>query len=531
MEQKELHPSKTNPALTTQSTAATSNTTNANTNATVATADTAPENSNPVPANTSAASANVTDAESGDSESFSDDDGEASDFNENEEPWPDSFDFDATPTSKMYIRHPSSLEPWTAQYNQQIRGPLTTFLTNNLSSFYMTLVVLCEKPPDNTPPTEVPMVVIIFDSEKDSNIPMNIPTIPDIFVVALCHGEYTYLVDIIFPMEQKYQKNPTSGVSICAKEIGTVGIYMTKKHEKFYGVSCAHILGSTASQRLVQQPSPGDFVRHVKVVEHGINNLERLITSTTHEITRYTFNEEIKELKEEHTVLQSLNNPVESELKKNLLFGRVQNSEFAMIQYKGRKCLADWGVFEVDAQRPPSLTPASTSGPMEGVLADTSWNRAEGFGPLKFDDVVRKTGRTTGTTYGFIGGTYSSFKPGNRFGEQVSEEYWVIQDNSVSSNAFANPGDSGSAVVNSLGYIVGFVFAHVEIAALKIIIDPKSHMPDIPKIKERRQADGSVDVEGLVSVNLVGTKFILIESAEMVMERWHKPEMELVMNC
>ena len=93
-----------------------------------------------------------------------------------------------------------------------------------------------------------------------------------------------------------------------------------------------------------------------------------------------------------------------------------------------------------------------------------------------------------------------------------------------------NQGDSGSAVVNSQGYIVGFVFAHVEIAALKIIIDPKGHVPDIPKIKERRQADGSVDVEGLVSANFVGKKFILVESAEMVMERWNKPGMELVMN-
>ena len=345
------------PALTTQSTTATSNTTNANTNATVATADTASENSNTSPANASAASVNATDAESGDSESFSDDDGEASDFDENEEPRPDSFDFNATPSSKMYIRHPSSLEPWTTQYNQQVRDPLTTFLTNNLTSFYMTLVVLCEKPPDNTPPTEVPVVVIVFDPEKDSNVPINIPTIPDTFVVALCHGENSFLVDIKFPVERKYQKNPMSGVSICSKEIGTVGIYMTKKHEKFYGVSCSHILGSTASHRLVQQPSPGDFVRHLKAVEHGIKNLERLITSTTREITRYTFNEEIKELKEEQTVLQSLNNPVESELKKNLLFGQVRKSEFDMIEYKGRKCMADWGVFEVDEQRPPSLTP------------------------------------------------------------------------------------------------------------------------------------------------------------------------------
>jgi hypothetical protein len=30
--------------------------------------------------------------------------------------------------------------------------------------------------------------------------------------------------------------------------------------------------------------------------------------------------------------------------------------EFDMIEYNGRKCIADWGVFEVDPQRLPSLT-------------------------------------------------------------------------------------------------------------------------------------------------------------------------------
>ena len=60
---------------------------------------------------------------------------------------------------------------------------------------------------------------------------------------------------------------------------------------------------------------------------------------------------------------------------------------------------------------------------------------------------------------------YSSFKPSGRFNEQVSEEYWALQDTSVLANAFAKPGDLGSAVVNSQGYIVGFVYACAEIGA------------------------------------------------------------------
>ena len=534
LEQKEL---KMNPALTTQSTTATSNKTDANINATVETADETSENSkisagNISSANASSAMVSTTGAQSDDSETVSDDDGEASDIDENEEPRDDSFGFATNQPSKMYIRHPLSSEPWTTEYDQQVRDQLITFLANDLSSFYLTLVVLCEKfPDDDTPTTEVSVVVIVFDPEMDTNISTNIPTIPDTFVVVICHGQSSFLADIKYPVNRKYQKNPMIGVSISAKENGTVGLYMTTRHEKFYGISCAHVLGNTTSHRRVQQPCPKDFVRHLKAVEHEITDLERLLTLTTHDITKYTFNEEMNELKDEQNVLQALNNPLESELKKNLSFGKVRKAEFEAVEYQGRTCIADWGVFNVDEQRSLSLTRTLTSGPLKGILADTSWNTAWDFGPLQFDDLVRKTGRTTGTTYGFIGGMYSSFKPGGRFNEHVCDEYWALEDNSVMDNAFAEKGDSGSAVINSQGYVVGFVFAHVDIDALKIIVDPKRKVPDIPKIKERRQADGSVDIEGLVAEAFVGEKFVLIESAEMVMERWQETGVELVLNC
>jgi hypothetical protein len=134
---------------------------------------------------------------------------------------------------------------------------------------------------------------------------------------------------------------------------------------------------------------------------------------------------------------------------------------------------------------------------MEGILADTDWDRAWNFGPLKFDDLVGKTGS-------FMGGMYSSFKPGGRFNEQVSGEYWALQDNSISSSPFARRGGSGSAVINSQGYIVGFGFAHVEIDVLKTLIDQNRNVLDIPMINKRWQVDGSVNIEGLVSGNFIG---------------------------
>ena len=86
-------------------------------------------------------------------------------------------------------------------------------------------------------------------------------------------------------------------------------------------------------------------------------------------------------------------------------------------------------------------------------------------------------------------------------------------------NQFAFLGDSGAAVINNGGKIVGFVFAGIKINNVKFFFDRSTRTPDILKIKERREADRSVRLEDVYLEYISGRKFVLIESANMVLER------------
>ena len=105
------------------------------------------------------------------------------------------------------------------------------------------------------------------------------------------------------------------------------------------------------------------------------------------------------------------------------------------------------------------------------------------------------------------------------FPDKTCEEFYALEEKTSSENQFSPPGNSGAAVINGHGKIVGFVFAAIKIDTMKIVLDRSTRTPDILKIKERREADGSVMLEDVYSEYISGRKFVLIESANMVLER------------
>ena len=152
------------------------------------------------------------------------------------------------------------------------------------------------------------------------------------------------------------------------------------------------------------------------------------------------------------------------------------------------------------------------------------WALAERTGPLVWDAMVRKDGRTTGLTFGFIGGVYADWKPGKLgdkdFGRQTCSEYWVLEEEPESRQHFADHGDSGSSVIDKDGVIRGVVFAQVRIKKLRIIIDPRSKIPDIATIADRRDEDGKVDVDDVVTtVHSRERCFVIVEDIEMILQR------------
>ena len=84
------------------------------------------------------------------------------------------------------------------------------------------------------------------------------------------------------------------------------------------------------------------------------------------------------------------------------------------------------------------------------------------FAPIQWDMYVRKVGRTTGMTFGFVAGVYGNWVP-DTFPDKTCEEFYALEEKSGIENQFAAPGDSGAAVNNDSGKIVGFVFTGIKI--------------------------------------------------------------------
>ena len=110
-----------------------------------------------------------------------------------------------------------------------------------------------------------------------------------------------------------------------------------------------------------------------------------------------------------------------------LRVGRTIKSENAVVDYEGRTCYADWAVFVCDRERlPGGEAPLDLNTPDHGVLSTVDWHRMNGFAPIQGDMYVRKAGRTTGMTFGFIAGVYGNWVP-DTFPDKTCEEFYVLE--------------------------------------------------------------------------------------------------------
>ena len=70
----------------------------------------------------------------------------------------------------------------------------------------------------------------------------------------------------ISPYNRIYQTHAVSGSSIEAKQCGTVGLFIEESDNKYVGITCAHVAGSTAEKLDVLGPSLEDFSTYVTVI-------------------------------------------------------------------------------------------------------------------------------------------------------------------------------------------------------------------------------------------------------------------------
>jgi hypothetical protein len=134
-----------------------------------------------------------------------------------------------------------------------------------------------------------------------------------------------------------------------------------------------------------------------------------------------------------------------------------------------------------------------------------------GFAPLAVDTYVRKHGRSTGTTWGFVAGVHSGWRP-RGFKTSGLTEFYVLEEKRMRDNRFGRKGDSGAAVINDKGGVVGLVFAALELTDVQLIAHPRTDKPDSKKTAEQREDDGGVDLNGMWTTTFTGTRFILVEA-------------------
>jgi hypothetical protein len=209
-----------------------------------------------------------------------------------------------------------------------------------------------------------------------------------------------------------YRLNIMSGDSIQVKdqEIGTAGIFVESK-DKIIGITAGRVMDGTESGSDVIQPALADFKRHLRHLERKVHASRRSVL-----IARPRDVDEgrkgLKQLEEQWKQVKGLKGETDEETKANLIVGKTVNWELKSIEYNGRRCYLDYGTFEIVAERSPeakifSGVPLSESS--ESVLDELDWDGVQDWGELEFDQCVRKTGRKTGLTFGFVAGVHCGF--------------------------------------------------------------------------------------------------------------------------
>ena len=236
----------------------------------------------------------------------------------------------------------------------------------------------------------------------------------------------------------------------------SLGFYIRLEgDDHMYATTVHHALGKNVSpvpldsspQIKIQQPSSRDFARQIADLEKEI--------------------EEAKAKKSDLLVpVKVLKANLANMRKFDANFASVVASAFGIVDVNGHNVSEDWLVMRVNHDRVGvNYVRASVAGGIPGVR-DVVWTPRDSCGVFVkgVDDVrkgmyVRKAGRGTGDTVGRIQFAHAHAK---LEGNPAETREWTIVT-SVFSDAriFAENSDSGAAVVNRMGDLVGVVLGGV----------------------------------------------------------------------
>src|SRR5208282_6646017 len=134
------------------------------------------------------------------------------------------------------------------------------------------------------------------------------------------------------PGNRKYQLHRRSGASIKAQDNGTIGLFLETTDNKYFGLSCGHVLGEDAAHRRVQQPCSRDFLCHIRGLGRGISSAKRFLKSGKDQNTNCALTAKISSLQKTLDELLPLKSDIDQESHKNLSLGGVVKSEFEIVE-------------------------------------------------------------------------------------------------------------------------------------------------------------------------------------------------------
>jgi hypothetical protein len=161
--------------------------------------------------------------------------------------------------------------------------------------------------------------------------------------------------------------------------------------------------------REARRPGLEDFSTYVVAIREKKSECEKEIAESRNLITKYERTKLLDFVKSELQIIEPLEG-TDEETAKNIRLGKVRMSEYEVVNFPGRQCIADWAIFEINASRCPLGGLVTFRSQRRGVLSTTPWKKAELIGPLALGLKVRNIGAETGLTHGFVGGIYGEIK-------------------------------------------------------------------------------------------------------------------------
>ena len=404
---------------------------------------------------------------------------------------------------------------------------LELYLSDRYMGYFFAPVIVVRKNEE-----DIPTVVILVDERDEDKAPTAEDLSPVVdgsgFVFVIGYGDLTSSTSTN-SSSNAYHDNINSGdsIEVIQNEHGTLGIFV-QGEEKLIGVTAGHVMAGTTAGSNVIQPSLYDFKAYYDDVRRQVavsnTNLSISIPSKIEDARK-----ELESRTKLLTKLQEVKGESDDETRSCLVIGKTVKWELKAIKYKHRRCYSDWGIVDIlNARRPTGqafLGHSFHDHPQEEFLRSLEWKSVSGWLELGFDQYVRKTGRTTGLTYGFVAGVHAGWKNPLIPSKKACSEFYVIQELEESVNWFAKRGDSGAAVISNNGELVGFVHSAISISKVLVVCQPGTTIPDLRTIQQRRDSnDGGVDNNDLWFTNFDKRKFVLIESALMVKERADLPD-------